>query len=46
MELERKNDPDIKNSRVMELENQLDIFKTYSQGGSMIMGNVNTASGK
>ena len=34
IELEKKNDSNLDNSRVIDLENQLNIFKSYAKGSN------------
>lgn len=41
MEVERKNDLNLDNSRVIDLENQLSIFKTYANGASNAGNSMN-----
>jgi hypothetical protein len=41
MEAERKNDLNLDNSRVIDLENQLSIFKTYANGNSNAGNSMN-----
>jgi len=45
MEIERRNDANLTNSRVLELENQLNVFRTYAKGGSNSGGSGNSPYG-
>lgn len=45
MEIERRNDANLANSRVLELENQLNVFRAYVKGGSNSGGSCNSPYG-